>query len=136
MMVETLIHHGADVDEVDSKGTTPFIDACATGTVSDSDLSAFKNWTPDKLAVVKAIAKSTGDKNEPRGTRKSVLDIIYETPITAYEKFHVLLQLGEYVSQTEWRKYKDNMTDLALELKYHSKDLDIRTYVWKAWQSL
>ena len=130
-MVRTLTFHGADVDKVNSKGTTPFIDACTTGTVSDPNLRD-ENQIIEKLAIIKEMARFAGQINEPSSTGKSVLDIIYETPTTAYDKFHVLLQLGEYVSSTKWTKYEHNMMDLALELKHHSRSSDIRTWVWKA----
>ena len=134
-MVRALTFHGADVNKVNSKGTTPFIDACTTGTVSDPDLPADGNQIPEKLAIVKEMAKFARRQiNEPSSTGKSVLDIIYETPTTAYDKFHVLLELGEYVDSTEWRKYEDNMMDLALELRHRSRSLGklIRMWVWRA----
>ena len=132
-MVRTLTFHGTDVDKVNSKGTTPFIDACTTGTVSDPNLPADENQTPKKLAIIEEMAKFTREQiNELSSTGKLVLDIIYETPTTAYDKFHVLLQLGEYVSSIEWRKYERNIIDLVLELKHHSRSLDIKTWVWQA----
>ena len=119
-IVPRLIFHGANVDKANSKGTTPFIEACITGAISDT-----------KLAIIRNMARCSSDMNRPGSTAKSVLEIIYEASIPAYDKFYVLLQLGEFVDPTARRKYEEMMMDLALELKHHS-EMVIREWVLEA----
>ena len=116
--VYMLIFHGANVDKANSKGTTPFIEACITRCYN-------------KLAIIPKMARCTSDINGPGSTGKSVLEIIYEASIPAYDKFYVLFQLGEFVDLTIRRKYEDMMMDLAIELKHHS-ELEIREWVLEA----
>ena len=116
--VNTLIHHGANVDKANSKGTTPFIEACITP-------------YDDKFAIIRKMARCTSDINGPGSTGKSVLEIIYEASVPAYDKFYVLWQLGEFVDPTVRRKYGEMMMGLAIELKHHS-ELEIREWVLEA----
>ena len=120
-ITQILIRHGADVNKPNSKGTSPFIEACTTG-------MAYNGWTGKgsltKLDIIKEMAENGDGVSGLYSTGKSPVRIIYESGMTTYDKFVVLVELYKH-SGAASLDFEEVLPRLATELEKTMSSEDI-----------
>ena len=120
-ITQILIRHGADVNKPNSKGTSPFIEACTTG-------MAYNGWTGKgsliKLGIIKEMAENGDGVSGLYSMGKSPVRIIYESGMTTYDKFVVLVELYDH-SGAASLDFEEVLLLLATELEKTMKSVEI-----------